>query len=128
MFSNPNNPQYPGVHSREQRKHVLESIPSIPVSIKMLFMKRGSAQDLPGGPVVKNLSANAVYPSLIPGLGGSESVYRNYGSPCALESVHHNKKQALVAATRESPCSNEDPAQTKIINNFFFKERARPST
>ena len=80
-------------------------------------MKRGSAQDLPGGPVVKNLSANAGNTGSIPGLGGSGSIYRNYGSLCALKSVHHDEKQALISATRESPCSYKDPAQPKTINN-----------
>ena len=33
------------------------------------------------------------------------------------------REELLLAATRESPCSNEDPAQPKVkyIKLFFFK-------
>lgn len=82
-------------------------------------MKRGSAQDLPGGPVVGNLSQlmqGTQVLSLV--WGGSGSLYKNYGSLCALESVFFDEKQTPDLCNPEkSPCSYKDPAQPKTVND-----------
>ena len=46
-----------------------------------------------------------------------ELVYCNK-SHCNEKPVHHNEEEPLLAATRKSLCSKEDPAQPKV-NNFL---------
>ena len=110
----------------------------------MLILKKEN-QGFPGGPVVKDLSANARYMGSTPDLGRS---HMPQSGPRVARSMHYTTTkpvlQSLGAATTEtmrpracalqqgkplqceacplqlesSPCSSKDPGQPNII--FFF--------
>ena len=73
---------------------------------------RDSNKDFPGGPVVKNLPANAGMIGLIPGLGrfhmpwGNKPTYHNYWSLCVLEPLQLEKspqREAQALQIESSP-------------------------
>ena len=42
--------------------------------------------------------------------------------------MHRNKEELPLAATRKSPCSNEDPSQSKIKKNKEKKKTTNKSS
>ena len=98
-------------------------------------MATEQSRDFPGGPVVKNLSANAGGMGLDPWSGkiphamGQLNPCITTAEPVSLEPVlhgersRHNEKpsatareERLLATNRGSPRRNENPAQPKIKN------------
>ena len=72
----------------------------------MSFLK--NFQDSAGGPVVKNLPANAGDTGSVPDPGRYHMPWGNEAHAPQLES------SSSLPRLEKSPCSNEDPAQPKI--------------
>ena len=96
-----------------------------------VLSKRKTYWDFPGGPLVKNLPANAGHTGCIPSLERLDMPWDNYAhelpllSPLAVTTRScnkrsHGKKKLIDHNKRKPEHSNEDAAQPKISKITHF--------